>query len=113
MHQMSHIIKECVDCDGRGFVLLYNNTRTDRKRVKCLTCDGAGTVEREAITASTLEATAWLRKWHPERLSDWLARHPEISSDHPLAVIDAGAADVTAQPGGPNMAQSRSERCEG
>jgi hypothetical protein len=31
--------------------------------------------ERGGFPQSTIEATAWLRKFHPERLEDWFAHH--------------------------------------
>jgi hypothetical protein len=32
--------------------------------------------ERGGFSESTMQATNWLRKFHPERLEDWFARHP-------------------------------------
>jgi hypothetical protein len=31
--------------------------------------------ERGGFSQATLEATAWLRKFHPERLESWFANH--------------------------------------
>jgi hypothetical protein len=30
----------------------------------------------EGFADSTIDATIWLIAWHPERLKDWLERHP-------------------------------------
>ena len=66
---------DCPSCEGRGFAFVYNNTLTDRLKVKCIACDGRGKVEGEAFPASVLDATRWLMKYAPERLPAWLDRH--------------------------------------